>query len=133
MSQLPATVRSICSHEALNIVTFDFAGEELSMMSLEMQQRLRVGQRVILGVKPTAVALTKERVEQSSFVNQIRVKIISIDEGVLLGSIRLQAGATRFEAIVLRRSMQNFDLEAGDDAIAVIPASEVSILEVMDA
>jgi len=60
MSTLLATIKKIQSVDTLNIVTFDFNGIELTMMSLGLHDEVQVGKKVSLAIKPSSVAIAKE-------------------------------------------------------------------------
>jgi len=132
VSKLPATVTGVTSHEMLTIVTFDFYGQSLQMLSLDMQQKLHEGQRVILGVKPWTIGLLGMRAEESSFVNQLYVKVQKIEKGSLLTSVLLSAGESRFESVTVADNSLTPTLHEGDDVVAVIPAGEISVTEICD-
>lgn len=132
MSKLSATVVSVVSHEMLSIVTFDVSGHTLQMMSLDMQNRLHEGDKVLLGIKPWSVALVHQKVEKSSFVNQISVKTVRIEEGELLMRIVLELGEERLESVILRKNAADLTLYEGDEVVAVIPAGDISVVELTD-
>ena len=132
MSKLYATVTGVTSHEMLTIVTFDFYGQSLQMLSLDMQQKLHEGQRVVLGVKPWTIGLLGMRAEESTFVNQLHVKVQKIEKGSLLTSVLLSAGESRFESVTIADNSLIPKLHEGDDVVAVIPAGEISVTEICD-
>jgi len=132
VSKLSATVVSVVSHEMLSIVTFDVSGHTLQMMSLDMQNRLHEGDKVLLGIKPWSVALVHQKVEKSSFVNQISVKTVRIEEGELLMRIVLELGEERLESVILRKNAADLTLYEGDEVVAVIPAGDISVVELTD-
>ena len=92
MSKLIATVKNIESVDELNIVTFVCNDETLKMMSLDLNDTVQIGKRVVLTCKPISVALAKPTMdnkafsEMLSYANQIKVEISSMDVGVLLSN-----------------------------------------------
>ena len=60
MSQIKSTITQIDHIDNLNIVTFDFYGHSLKMMSLELSDDIKVGKEVRLGIKPTHIAIAKD-------------------------------------------------------------------------
>ena len=132
MSKLSATVISVVAHEMLSIVTFDVWGHTLQMMSLDMQKRLHEGNKVVLGIKPWSVALVSEKVEKSSFANQVLMKVVCIEEGELLTRVVLALGEERLESVILRQNAADLALHEGDDVVAVIPAGDISVAELTD-
>ncbi len=138
MSKLIATVKNIESVDELNIVTFICNDETLKMMSLDLNDTVQIGKRVVLACKPTSVALAKptmddnEFSEMLSYANQIKVKIFSMDVGVLLSSVKLQFGDFVLESIITSASVQRMDLNKNDELLALIKANELSIQEVLN-
>ena len=93
---------------------------------------------MILACKPTSVALAKPTVgrqefsEMLSYANQIKVKISSMDVGVLLSSIKLQFGDFVLESIITSASVERMELNENDELLALIKANELSIQEVLN-
>ena len=138
MSQIVATIGKIESVESLNVVTFVSNGSRLTMVSLELGEKISVGRNVTLSCKPTSVALTKpeilrnERGEMLSYANQIAVTITSVTKGKLLSSVLLRFGDATLEALIITASLEQMGLKEGDAAVALIKVSDLSILEVLD-
>ncbi len=138
MSQLIATIENIESVDNLNIVTFICNDKTLKMMSLDLNDTIQIGKRVVLVCKPTSVALAKPTMddkafsEMLSYANQIKVKIASMDVGLLLSSIKLQFGDFSLEAIITSASVQRMKLNENDELLALIKANELSIQEVLN-
>lgn len=131
MSRLKATITHIDSVDNLNIVEFDFDGQPLKMMSLGLADDIKVGKEVILGIKPTHIAIGKDLSGLVSYSNQIKATISSCENGKLLSSIKLSVEDMVLEAIITLDSAVAMDLKAGDDVTMMIKASELSILEVL--
>ena len=132
MNNLIATVQKIQNSANLNIVTFDFHGQTLSMMSLDLNARVKVGAKVKLLVKPTHIALGKNFSGEVSYANQLQTTIVALDNGELLSSIELQIFDTSLESIITLNSSKKMNLSVGDTLTAFIKASDLSIGEVID-
>jgi molybdopterin-binding protein len=133
MSQIIARIKKINSIDnSLNIVEFDFAGLTLKMMSLDLNKDVQVGKKVQLSVKPTNIAIAKNLSGEISLSNQIVAKIQSIENGVLLSSIILEAKDTSFESIITADSSKRMNLQKNDEVIILIKASDLSIQEVLN-
>ena len=89
MSSIISVVTNIDNIDNLNIVNFEFYGMQLSMMSLDLNENIKVGTKVKLGVKPTHIAIAKEFSGVVSYSNQLKSTIKSIQNGKLLSSIKL--------------------------------------------
>lgn len=132
MSQIKATITCIDTVESLNIVTFDFYGTVLKMMSLDLSEEIQVGKKVTLAVKPSHIAIAKDISGILSYSNQLKATIQSCNNGKLLSSIKLRIEDVMLESIITYDSVLKMDLKAGDEVIAMIKASELSIVDVLD-
>jgi molybdopterin-binding protein len=133
MSKIVATISNISSVENLNIVKFDFNNTQLTMMSLDLQKSLKIGSKVLLGIKPTHLALAKNFTGELSFSNQFDTQIISITNGELLSNIKLKTNDTILESIITVESTKRMQQEVGQNILAIVKASDLSILEILDA
>jgi len=128
-----AKVQEIQNCDNLNIVKFNFNSQTLSMMSLELNKNIQVGSKVLLQVKPTHIAIGKNISGELSYSNQIKSKIVTIENGKLLTSLKLQISDDTFlESIITFNSSKKMDLKLEDEVIAFIKASELSIVKVLD-
>ena len=131
MSRLEATIINIDNVDSLNIVSFSFGDSELKMMSLELDDSMSVGTKVLLSIKPTSVALAKNLNGVLSYLNQITSQVEHIEEGKLLSNIKLLACGNLFESIITTSSLKGMNLAIGDKVTALIKANEISIAEVL--
>jgi len=131
MNRFKATVTEIRQSDSLHIVTFDFAGVPLSMMSLELGSEVCVGAEVILTIKSTYIALAKSFEGLVSYTNLIPATIQSIRHGELLSSVTLLAHNYALESIITAGSAKRMDLREGESVTLLVKASELSILEVL--
>ncbi|PKN14646.1 MAG: transporter [Deltaproteobacteria bacterium HGW-Deltaproteobacteria-24] len=132
MSQMVATVKSIENLEQLNIVEFEFQGQVLKMMSLDLNTNIRVGKKVVLSVKPTNIALAKQLVGEISFSNQMVATIQTLTHGKLLSSIGLTINGIVFESIITLSSAKRMNLHINDEVVMLIKASDLFILDVFN-
>ena len=132
MSSLVGTIKQIKSCDSLHIIDFELNDELLSMMSLDIDESLEVGSKVKLSFKPTHVAIGKAFEGLVSYSNQLRATIVRIENGELLTKIKLQFFDSFLESIITYESSKRMDLKIGDEVIAFIKASEISIDEVLD-
>lgn len=131
MNKIVAKVTKIESVDNLNILSFDFFDQALSMMSLDLSEDIEVGVEVELTAKATHIAIAKEFSGDISYSNQIKSKIISVDNGELLSSIKSESNSTVFESIITLNSSKRMNLNVGDEVTLFIKASELSILNVL--
>ncbi len=131
MSRFVATITKIENEDHINIVRFDFLGQPLSMMSLDLNENVKVGKEVELTVKPSHIAIAKEFSGIVSYSNQIKAKISSIDNGKLLSSVTLEVGKFSLESIITLSSSLKMNLKENDMVTIFIKATELSILRVL--
>ena len=130
MSEILANVKQIETVDTLNIVTFDFFGNDLKMMSLELSGEVQVGVKALLGVKPTSVIIAKDLTGRISFSNKLQGKVVSIDTGGVLCNVKIKIANSIFESIITKQTSKNMDLNVEDEVTIFIKASELSIVEV---
>ena len=132
MNKVEAIISKIVNIDNLNIVQFDFLGIQLKMMSLDLNENIKIAQKVILTTKATNVLLAKDFEGMISFSNQIKGKIEKIDNGELLSCIDIVVKDTRFQSIITKASVDRMDLKEDEEIIILIKASDLSILEVLN-
>jgi len=132
MSTFIATVSKIQNCDSLNVVEFNFHKLNLSMMSLDLNAKVKIGSRVKLLVKPTHIALAKEFSGEVSYSNQLPATIVSLENGTLLSSIELELFDAKLESVITLNSSKRMKLKIGDRVMAFIKASDLSIGEVLD-
>lgn len=130
MNELYAKVVKIQSVENLNIVSFDFNGINLAMMSLGLSN-VNLGSKVILSVNASSIAIAKDLQGLLSYSNQLNCTIKSIDMGELLCSLELQISNCTINSLITSASAKRLDLKINDKITALIKASELSIKEVL--
>jgi len=131
MSSLVATVTTIENCDSLHIVKFDCYNQTLSMISLDLIDAIQIGTKVKLVIKPSHIAIAKNFSGEVSYSNQLKTTIKSCINGQLLSSVKLDFFDTTLESIITLNSSQKMDLKVGDEVIAFIKASEISIGEVL--
>ena len=132
MSQLVATIKKINSVDNLNIVEFDFNGLTLKMMSLDLNDDVKIGKKVELSVKPSNISIAKNLIGEISLSNQIVATIQSLENGQLLTSVILKINDTLLESIITVDSSKRMNLQIGEVVTILIKASNLSIEEVIN-
>ena len=132
MNRLSAVVTDIVGEQNLHIISFDFQGISLSMMGLDLPFGLHVGSSVVLGAKPSHIAIAKNLSGELSYSNQLEATIANIENGKLLSSIILHVKGVSLQSFITCKSSLRMNLQAGDEVKLLIKASELFILEVSD-
>ncbi len=131
MSSIIATVHNIQTVQNLNIVSFTCNESLLKMMSLDLEEQIQKGTKVLLTCKPTAIAIAKNFQGQLSYANQLHVSITNINVGELLSVLKLQFGEFVLESVITTDSQKRMQLQCGEEVIALIKSSDLSIKEVL--
>ena len=132
MNKIEAIISQIDNIDNLNIVQFDFSGIKLKMMSLDLNENIKIGQKVILVAKATNIILARDFEGMISFSNQIKAKIESIEEGKLLCSVTIKAKNSYFQSIITQASAKKMNLKKDEEINIFIKASDLSIEEVIN-
>ena len=130
LNKIKAIVRKIDNFDGVNIVEFDFNGIKLSMISLELSSNIKIGTKVVLGVKPSHITLAKDLSGQISASNNFETTITSIELGKLLAVVNMEIFNTHFESLITVNSVNRMNLKIGDRIALLIKAGELFIDEV---
>ncbi len=131
MSFFIAKVIDIQNCDALHIVKFNFNSQELFMLSLELSCDIKINTKVRLAIKPTNIIISKDFNSNISCDNKLKAKIIEIENGELLGSIKLAIEDKILESIITYSSSKQMELKIGDSVMALIQSCDLSISEIL--
>jgi len=132
MSTIIAKVQEIETYENINIVKFAVDSITLTMMSLDISEKVKISQDVKLLVNSSHIAIAKNLSGDLSYSNQIDAKILTLKQGNLLTHISLAFGESTLESIITKESSISMKLSVGDNVTVLIKASELSICEILD-
>ena len=127
MNLISATVTEIKKHQNISTLSFDASGQKLSMVALEVDEKLQVGTEVNLKAKATNIALAKDINSQLSISNQLKANVQEITHGEILCSVKLRFNEFTLESIITQNSAVAMNIQTGDEIIALIKASDISI------
>lgn len=132
MSQIIATIKNIRNVDSLNIVEFGFHNQTLKMVSLNLNKQITINKKVKLSIKPTNILIAKNLQGEISISNQLKAKIVKVENGELLSSILLRVEDTILESIITVDSSKNMNLIEDEEVLILIKASDLFIQEVID-
>ncbi len=130
MNIIKATVTEIQNFEGISLLEFKTQENILTLVALEIDERVKVGTVVTLLVKATNVALAKNKIEDITLSNQLECLIKEIQVGTLLSSITLHVEENILESIITTKSLKKLDLHVNDKVVALIKASDLSIASI---
>ena len=132
MSMINASITKIQSIDNLNIVSFDFSGVTLKMMSLDLSAQMQVGRKVTLNVKPFHITIVKDFYGDISYSNRLHAVVNSCENGELLSSVKLFVNGVILESIITKELAVEMELKVGDNVLVMIKANDLSIKEVIN-
>lgn len=132
MNRLSAVVTRIEGEQNLHIISFDYEGINLKMMGLDLPKGLHVNAHVMLGIKPSHVAIAKNLSGELSYSNQLPATIVSIENGKLLSNILLHVNGNEVQSFITLSSSARMNLQKNDEVTLLLKASELFVLEVLD-
>lgn len=130
MNELEASVINIKNVDDLNLVEFDFNGTILTMISLNLKD-IFIGTKVKLVVNSNNIILAKNYNKNLSISNEIKAKIIEMEIGELLTSIKVSAFNNDFTAITTTQQAKQLDFQINDNVSVLVKASHFAIKKVI--
>lgn len=133
MNKIAAKVTNIKNIDSLNIVEFDFKGQKLTMMSLELFGNIKPLSKVILACKASSIGVAKNLSGELSYSNRLDCTLESMQTGELLCTLSLKISEdTALESIITKASASRMNLRLGDKLEALIKASDLSIYKIVE-
>jgi molybdate transport system regulatory protein len=132
MNKLPATITAIQQSGTILLVDAEVEGQGFSALLIESITRpewLETGKEVNLVFKETEVSLAKELQGKISMRNRMKCVVLKVDKGELLSVITLQFRNFTIASAITTRSVDNLQIEIGDEVEALVKANEVSLMK----
>jgi molybdate transport system regulatory protein len=131
-NQLDATILSVSRGEAMAAVKARLSsGQDLTAaITRESADELQLiaGLPVTMLVKATDVALATGTVGDVSIRNQIPGRITSLTGGAAMTTLKVAVdGGGALTAVVTNDAVDDLDLSEGDEVLALVKATEVSV------
>lgn len=130
MNKLEAKITKIQNHDSLNLVSFEFEQQTLTMISLELNETIKKNKKVILSIKSTNITLAKNLDGLISFSNKLLGKIKHIEKGELLSNIVSDINGTLIEAVITTNCFNKMNLALNDQILILFKESDLAIMEV---
>jgi len=132
MNKLPATITAIQQSGTILLVDAEAEGQAFSALLIESVNRpewLEMGKAVDLVFKETEVTIAKELRGIISMRNRMKCKVLKISKGDLLSMITMKFKNFTIVSAITTRSVNNLQLEIGDEVDALVKSNEVSLMK----
>lgn len=132
MNKLEAIVSKVKSKDSLNLVFFSFKSLILSMISLDLSEKIKDGTKVIVSVKPTNITLAKDFEGLLSSSNKLKGKVTFIEEGELLSSVTCDILCISMQSMITTNALKQMNLSLDEEITLLFKASDLSIREIIN-
>ena len=127
MNKFSATVTKIEHINNLHLVSFRVGNQTLKMVSLELNELLELDKTITLSVKSTNISIAKNFIGLISYTNQLSGKVVGVENGKILSSIKLDVEGFGFESLITFEASLAMELSVDDSVTVLIKGSEVFI------
>lgn len=127
MNQLTAKLEKIQAVESLHQFTFNLGTQKVHLLTLELPSNLDIGNTYQLSVKSTDIAIAKNLSGLLSYLNQLKAKVVGVNNGQLLSSIRVDIEGVVVESVITLEASLAMNLSVGDEVVVLVKGSEVSV------
>lgn len=128
MNQLKGKVIHIKKVETLHYLSLRVGEEIIHMLTLELPLSISVGTDVNISIKPTNIGISKKIEKDISIVNQLKAKVIHIENGQILSSICLRIEGSELESVLSFSAFKRLNLKVDDEVFALMSESNLSII-----
>ena len=127
MNKFSATVTKIEHTEHLHLVSLRVGNQNLKMVSLELDELLELDKAVKFNVKSSNISIAKNFIGLISYVNQLSGKVVAVENGKILSSIKLDVEGFVLESLITLEASLAMELSVGDSVTVLIKGSEVFV------
>lgn len=127
MNRFIAEITEIESVQTLHRIQLASHSCVLSMVSLELAENVQVGTKVQLYVKSSNIILSRNKDIQLSIANQLPVRIVSIKEGVVLTTLKVDFYGIVLESMITTEQAKKLHLKEEENIFAFINESDLSL------
>jgi molybdopterin-binding protein len=128
MNRLEVEVTKIEEVDRLHYLTLSLNKKVIHMLTLELSKNIKVGKNVNISIKSTNIGISKTLKKDISIENQLKSKVIHIENGKILSSICLNIEGFKLESIISLDACKRLNLKVDDEVFALLSESAVSIV-----
>ncbi len=130
MNQLKGTVVAVEWAEAISLVTVEAMGHLFSALVIDSPETatyVGVGNPVVMVFKETEVSIGKNLSGGLSLRNRFASRVNEVKRGKVLSQLTLDFKGELIVAIITTRSVQELDLQIGDQVEGLVKTNEVTL------
>jgi len=128
MNQLQVEVTKIEEVDRLHYLTLSLNKKVIHMLTLELSKSIKVGKNVNISIKSTNIGISKTLKTDISIENQLKSKVIHIENGKILSSVCLNIEGFELESIISLDACKRLNLKVDDEVFALLSESAISIV-----
>jgi len=132
VNKICAKIKKIQNADSVNLISVEYKGIELAIMSLGLDRKLEKNQKVELLIKPICITVAKNFDGQISYLNSFKSKIIKIDKGILVSVVTLDFKGVFLQSIMASPLIQKMNLKVNEEVDTFVKSSHISISRFLD-
>ena len=132
MNKLTGTITQIQKSGAILLVDIDVEGHGFTALLIESTPRhewLQTREMIDLVFKETEVSLAKGLSGGISLRNRMICKVMNVERGTLLSTVKLQFQKYIIVSAITTRSLDSLQINPGDEIEALVKSNEVSLMQ----
>jgi molybdopterin-binding protein len=132
MNKLTGVITQIQKSGSILLVDVDVDGHGFSALLIESDthlQWLQTGNTVNLIFKETEVSLAKDLYGKISLRNRMQCKVLNVERGELLSTIKLQFQEYSITSAITIRAVDSLQITIGDEIEALVKSNEISLMQ----
>lgn len=133
MNYITAQLLDVKASKQMHFLHCYSGQHQLHLIVLGLNEGVKVGSQVVLGVKSTNVSFAKGKDTHISISTQLEAVVKHIHCGELVCEVELDLGEFTLMSIIMKEVAEKMSLQIGDEVLALIKATDLSIVEVKGA
>jgi molybdate transport system regulatory protein len=132
MNKLTGNISQIQKSGSIILVDVDVNGQCFSALLIESAtppEWLQTNNTIDLVFKETEVSLAKNLTGKISLRNRMICRVMQIDKGILLSTIRLAFQNFILMSAITTRSVESLQISVGEEIEALVKSNEVSLMK----
>jgi molybdopterin-binding protein len=127
MNLLKGVIKQISKNSILNLITVEVNNQNITAITLQLNEQFQEGKEVILFFKETEVLITQKNGSIIGAENVIPSRIISIKKGNFFSEFTIDSACGNISVLLSNFSLNDNKLSEGDSIFIIIKATEISL------